>query len=387
MAAAATTSKKAGRSRARPSKPRGFGGAPTGKHNYGSSILAPSPDGTPTEEQKAIVEKVTQRRNTVIQDIALKKLHRPPPEDMRGSYTEYIDTTATSSSSAPAEAAAKQGGGKPAKPLSGSEVNKVESAVEKALNRFGKEMVAGLRDKGWWASEGPVLMPNLREALREECEALWRDDVFQRSQSVRGTQYYDKENVYATEIDSSKYHTSPRMVHYTVAVTRALSELIREEFPETDLSPKYIGNKLNMCVGNGASFDAHLDTGVAEKPFNRKLTLLLYLNKSWRPALGGRLKLLGEEGGSLAGTGLPTDVEPTAGRWVAFWSDKMLHGVEPSQAPGGLSDYRLSYTIWLCSHDDSQRAPPAPPTAVTSKVPGNSSGAFEEPPPFAMGGL
>lgn len=70
--------------------------------------------------------------------------------------------------------------------------------------------------------------------------------------------------------------------------------------------------RLNMSVGNGAAFDPHLDVirtclrfieclgrqvGVAEKPYNRKLSpgaiacdarnlrLLVYLNPSWRPWL------------------------------------------------------------------------------------------------------
>jgi len=259
----------------------------------------------------------------------------------------------------------------------------VERAVNAAMDRYGPEIISGLREHGWWASDGPVLPSVIRGAMRSEVEALWEEGRFELSQSVRGTDYYDKENVYATEVNSDKYGTAPRLVHYTVNATRVLAEKIRAAFPEAPISGQFIGNKLNMSVGNGASFDAHLDVGVVEKPFNRKLTLLLYLN-SWREELGGELTLLGEgateeqaalDTGNEA-AGFPRRLAPTSGRWVVFWSDRMLHRVEPSQAPGGLPDHRVSYTIWFCTEDDPRAPARAPPAA-------GPSGGFETAPSFA----
>merc|ERR1719356_1521616 len=162
------------------------------------------------------------------------------------------------------------------------------------------------------------------------------------------------------------------MVHYTVAATKAIANLISKEFPEARIGQNYIGNKLNLCVGNGASFDAHLDLGVEEKPFNRKLTLLLYLNAGWRPEMGGKLTLFGEGGteqeamrnSSAAAAGLPKSLAPASGRWVAFWSDRMLHKVEPSYAPAGLDSYRCSYTIWFCSDVTEDGVPMAQASAA-----------------------
>lgn len=238
-----------------------------------------------------------------------------------------------------------------------SEVKSVEVAVSTALEKYAPAIVKGLRTKGWWASTQAVLPYALRRHLRDEVESLWHENCFIKSQSLRGTTYYDKENVYATEIDGHKYNFAPRMVHYTVRAAKVVPALIRQAFPDIELSDALIGNKLNICTGNGATFDAHLDTNIAEKPFNRKLTMLLYLNPKWQPSARGELTLLGEEGASQEereAAGLPASLEPISGRLVVFWSDRMLHQVEPSFAKeGGLEDWRVSYTIWFCTHGDS----------------------------------
>lgn len=234
-----------------------------------------------------------------------------------------------------------------------------ETEVMLAFERHSAEMIAGLRGRGWWASEISVLPLALTCAMRSEVEALWSEGRFQRSQSVRGTTYYDKEHVYATEIDGSTYDVAPRLAHYTVTVARALTAHINAAFPAAQLSAEYIGNKLNMCLGQGAAFEPHLDVGVNEKPFDRKLTLLVYLNDHWRPELGGEITLLGRgatedeaaQDSSRESHGLPAKIAPQSGRWVVFWADQMLHKVEASQSFLGLEDYRVSYTIWMCSAD------------------------------------
>mmetsp|Transcript_90452 Transcript_90452/g.193972 ORF Transcript_90452/g.193972 Transcript_90452/m.193972 type:complete len:383 (-) Transcript_90452:111-1259(-) len=261
-----------------------------------------------------------------------------------------------------------------------AEVRAIGAAVLAAIDQHGNSLVEGLRERGWWASDGPVLPPRLRGGLRGEVEALWTQGRFEKSRSIRGTEYYDKEHVYATEISSDKYDIAPRLAHYTVNATRALAARVNEAFPEVELSDQYLGNKLNLCTGKGAHFKPHLDINVAEKPFNRKLTLLLYLN-AWRSDLGGELCILGEGASEedvaldtgTAAAGLPAKLAPTSGRWVAFWSDRMLHGVADSQAPGGLPDYRASYTLWLCSRDSAGAAPGR----------STSNGGFEAAPTFA----
>jgi len=102
---------------------------------------------------------------------------------------------------------------------------------------------------------------------------------------------------------------------------------------------------------------------VAEKPYNRKLSLLVYLNDSWRPPLGGEITLLGEgETEAEAANAnperlkLPVTVTPVSGRLVAFWSDRILHKVQASEVLDGIDDYRVSYVIWLLGQDTPSSA-------------------------------
>ncbi|CAE7418569.1 unnamed protein product [Symbiodinium natans] len=268
--------------------------------------------------------------------------------------------------------------------MSESEVGKFNQQVLTSIDGWCDELIAGLRDHGWWASTKPVLPKPLLRAMRQEVEDLWENGDFIQSQSVLGGNiYYDKKHVFATEIKSEKYTTSPRMWHYTVTMTRELVRRVNAAFPEMDLNGKFIGNKLNMSVGNGAAFDAHLDVGVAEKPFNRKLSLLLYLNDSWRPALGGEIVLLGEgqteaeaaksQPGAL---GLPVTLPPTSGTLVAFWSDKILHKVKASEVLKGMKDYRVSYVIWLVGEDHEEQVAPSSAAEDASKAETAPSWAF-----------
>lgn len=260
------------------------------------------------------------------------------------------------------------------------EIDELNELVLQALERHAEDMIKGLEEKGYWDSGTSVFPPEVCKALRGEVDALWHKGYLEKSKSARGDTHYYKKNVFATEVDGSKYDTAPRLCNYTVTTTKALAPLMSRAFPETKLSPDYIGNKINLCAGQGAYFDAHLDIGVGEKPFNRKLTLLIYLNNHWTPEMGGEITLLGEGATEeeaaanprTAEMGLPVSIAPLAGRWLLFWGDKMLHKVAASFAPGGEDEYRVSYTIWFCTVD--------PPSVVPGTFP--SSDGYEKAPDF-----
>jgi len=248
--------------------------------------------------------------------------------------------------------------------MSESKVGRFNQQVLASIDGWCDELIAGLRDHGWWASSSPVLPEPLLRAMRQEVEDLWNNGDFIQSQSVLGgTIYYDKKHVFATEIKSEKYTVSPRMWHYTVTLTRELVRRVNAAFPDMGLSDKFIGNKLNMSVGKGAAFDAHLDVGVAEKPYNRKLSLLLYLNDSWRPALGGEIILLGEGQTEAEAAkshpdslGLPVTLPPTSGRLIA------------SEVLKGMKDYRVSYVIWLLGEEEVQDVPSSAADTSTAET-------------------
>lgn len=46
-----------------------------------------------------------------------------------------------------------------------------------------------------------------------------------------------------------------------------------------------------------------------------------------------------------------TDIEPLADRLLVFWSDRLVHSVLPSYAPGGPDEHRYALTLWMTSRE------------------------------------
>lgn len=81
----------------------------------------------------------------------------------------------------------------------------------------------------------------------------------------------------------------------------------------------------------GSFYKRHLDQ--FKKDDHRKLSVICYLNKDWKEADGGQLRMfIGNE---------PKDILPLAGRLVCFRSDLLEHEVLPATRE------RLSLTGWL----------------------------------------
>ncbi|MCA6445333.1 MAG: 2OG-Fe(II) oxygenase, partial [Bacteroidetes bacterium] len=81
----------------------------------------------------------------------------------------------------------------------------------------------------------------------------------------------------------------------------------------------------------GSFYKRHLDQ--FKKDDHRKLSVICYLNKDWKEADGGQLRMfIGHES---------KDVLPVAGRLVCFRSDLLEHEVLPATRE------RLSLTGWL----------------------------------------
>lgn len=96
--------------------------------------------------------------------------------------------------------------------------------------------------------------------------------------------------------------------------------------------------------GNGSAYGRHLDSTAGGRGANgRVLTLVLYLNPSWREAHGGCLRILKQ----LADDGKSgTNVEPLHGRLIAFFcQDQNPHEVLPAWAE------RVAVTIWYYDGD------------------------------------
>ena len=94
------------------------------------------------------------------------------------------------------------------------------------------------------------------------------------------------------------------------------------------------GIKAQLNTGGGA-FPIHTDS--EEGLDARRVTAVFYLNKGWRPADGGALRLYPFPSAP------PLDVEPLDGRLVLFSSTRLHHRVLPS-AKG---TRRYCFTSWL----------------------------------------
>ncbi len=85
----------------------------------------------------------------------------------------------------------------------------------------------------------------------------------------------------------------------------------------------------------GGKFDVHVDRNTAyETGLNRRLSLITYLNKDWKPEYGGQLELWNSDA-----TRCESVIEPVFNRTVIFEiTDKAYHGIPKRiAAPGGRS--------------------------------------------------
>jgi len=86
----------------------------------------------------------------------------------------------------------------------------------------------------------------------------------------------------------------------------------------------------------GAGYARHVDQPIGTA--QRQVSLVLYLNEEWTPALGGELRM-------FDAAGRHRDIEPIAGRLVSFLTPGREHAVLPT-----LCD-RLSVSGWFRLRD------------------------------------
>ena len=229
-------------------------------------------------------------------------------------------------------------------------MDKTMSLVKTRVNALAPRLVQGLRDDGFFVSDG-FLGHSLIKTLRAEASKLYKTGRMDKSQSARWCPVekrpilYDKHNVFATQLMGGEmYDEAPRLHEYTVALVRSLVPHINQAFPEALLSEKLASNKLAVCVGDGSAYDKHYDNeGLSD---TRKVTFLLYMNQNWRPENGGVFRIYNSADSAAGPT---TDISPIADRILCFWSDRLVHSVEPSFAQRGESDHRYALTVWLTS--------------------------------------
>ena len=193
-------------------------------------------------------------------------------------------------------------------------------------------------------------------------------------------------------LQGADYHLAPRLTEYCVALVSSLPPLLNERFPAAALSSAVHTNKLAVCLGEGSHYQKHYDNSGGDDL--RKLTVLIYLQTpAYTLADGGCFRMFpphdpsrnagdaaatlaeaGNEGATLLdgvdGDGHAfVDIAPIGGRLLAFWSDTMVHAVQPSFAsPADDASHRWALTVWM--HTDDARSIAHDPEAEARHFPG-----------------
>eukprot|EP00976_Prorocentrum_cordatum_P069275 1179476-Prorocentrum_minimum.AAC.2 len=255
--------------------------------------------------------------------------------------------------------------------------------VEAAVKHAAPKIIEGLNTNGWAVVENFFAnsrniskggtgnhtigkVESICAEMRAEAVAFFDSGRFRVSQSTRWLaateelQHYDKHNVYAMQLHEKDVPLGPCLYAYSRDMAKALVPLINSHLGSSshlegktcrmhmnNENPDVVINKLAVCTGDGSGYDAHLDnTGLVSADGlrdTRKLTVIIYLTSDWEPTHGGQFRVHNPPPGCTSSI----LVNPVADTLLVFWSDELLHSVMPSQAPGGESDHRYAFTLWL----------------------------------------
>jgi 2OG-Fe(II) oxygenase superfamily len=255
--------------------------------------------------------------------------------------------------------AAKKGSSRPLSTIATAEDNMAH--VQKSVELKADEILEGLQKKGWVALDN-FLGSDVCSAYRDEAVGYFSRSEMTISKSTKwdpetnSVITYDKHNVYATQLNGGdSYYDGPRLHEYVVSLVKSLVPIISNKFPEACLSPTLASNKLAVCTGDGSSYDKHYDNSGGDDL--RKLTVLYYLNPKWRKDLGGSFRIYESAPRSLATPSessasdlveslsemkrdiVVTDIDPIGDRLLVFWSDRLVHSVQPSQVGSSLTAF------------------------------------------------
>ena len=203
-------------------------------------------------------------------------------------------------------------------------------------------------------------------ALRSEIKWLSRAGLVRPNrthfQNLKNGQrhLFSKPNVFEADLHEEEVRKRvPELSFFFETVQDTLPEAFRKRstgastsdsnaFPFPSLEHLATGDsartvKLQHNRGSGGGFPCHYDNPGA--PSKRFLTCILYLNPEWREGDGGELVVTPFLGRSVK-------IRPTHNRLAVFYSDRVLHSVNPSTA----SD-RFCLTVWIDAKDGHVNSP------------------------------
>ncbi|MDD2893319.1 MAG: 2OG-Fe(II) oxygenase [Halothiobacillaceae bacterium] len=181
------------------------------------------------------------------------------------------------------------------------------------------------------AGVGYALVPN---AVAPELVAVLRDVALARREQFRpagiGNQAMRAQAVRGDSIDWLEWGEGAEAVQPFWQAMEALREALNREL--------YLGVRELEChfalYPSGGGYQKHYDNPQGRSA--RSVTVLLYLNPDWRPEHGGALHIFDPHDEAR----VLQVVEPRAGTFVAFLSERFPHEVELARHE------RLSLTGW-----------------------------------------
>lgn len=275
--------------------------------------------------------------------------------------------------------------------------------VQKCVQLRAEEIMTGLATKGWVTVDN-FLGAEVCDTYRSEAVGYYSRNEMTISKSTRwdaetsSVVTYDKHNVFATQLNGGdSYYDGPRLHEYVVSLVKSLVPIISDRFPDACLNPQMASNKLAVCTGDGSYYDKHYDNSGGDDL--RKLTVLYYLNPKWRNEMGGAFRIYECAEHSPPGSNSPTtpkspsssatkkqidtdnlsssiiesssvvtegrnstvteerrpeertrstvttDISPKGDRLLVFWSDRIVHSVQPSQVGALLLPVSVTFMI------------------------------------------
>lgn len=192
-------------------------------------------------------------------------------------------------------------------------------------------IAADIGSRGWCCCDG-FLAPDLVVSLRSEVAELAARGAFRAAAVGRGGQHAVRPEIRS---DETCWVAEPFSVCVS-AVLQRLEQLRRHCNAELQLGLFEL--ELHFArYRPGTLYARHRDRFSGGS--RRILSLVLYLNESWRDQDGGALRLyVGEERDGEA-----VELLPEPGRLVAFLSERFEHEVQPATRE------RLSLTGWFLS--------------------------------------
>lgn len=242
---------------------------------------------------------------------------------------------------------------------------------------------AALAREGWARVQLGIQSAEVWTAACEEASRLWvrmRPGVLTSSDgedlhgvSPSGTPRGDR---YVNLAAVAEAHSLAQLDLALASVGASLMPALRASELKLQLSSRS-DPTLACFPGGGASYGAHYDGGGDPRC---KLTMILYLNRGWREADGGELRLLdegddeGDNEGDEAGRCWRT-VRPEADTLLVFRSEEVLHRVMPSFRQ------RFALTCWWFDDPGPAGAPvhaPGTQSTFVADEGGSVSGTGDE---------